>query len=298
MRFHLPPVLIGLTIVAFGTSLPELVVSLTAALSGAASDIALGNIVGSNIANLGLILGLAGLLRTLPVTASFTRRELPILLIVSLAFMGMAWLDVDINRIEGALLVAGFIVVTIRSWRAATREMDFAKEVEISVATVEAIDPATAEPSPTIWLDSLGIVVGLGGLILGAQWLVDAASALARTMGVSEIVIGLTLVAVGTSLPEVATSLVAVVRGNAEIAVGNVVGSNLFNLLAIAGITALVKPLPIPPNMAIDFSVMILLTALVWLFAWWPQKGRIVRWEAAALLVTYSAYIGYIAFGR
>jgi cation:H+ antiporter len=287
-------VLIGLTIVAFGTSLPELVVSLTAALSGEAADIAMGNIVGSNIANLGLILGLAGLIKALPVTTSFTRRELPILLLVSLVFLGMALFERDITRLEGALLVVGLVAVNVRTWRAATREPDFAREVKTTVATVEAIDPTTAEPSRSIWLELLGIAVGLAGLVLGAQWLVEAASSLARTLGVSELVIGLTLVAVGTSLPEVATSLVAVARGNAEIAIGNVVGSNLFNLLGIAGLTALVRPLSVPAGMELDFGVMILLTVLVWVFARWPQ-GRIARWEAAVLLTVYVVYIGYTA---
>lgn len=293
-RFHLPPVLIGLTIVAFGTSLPELVVSLTAALGGDTIDLAMGNIVGSNIANLGLILGLAGTIRALPVTTNFTRRELPILMIVSVAFLIMAWLERDISRLEGLLLVAGFVAVNVRSWRAVRREADYAGEVRATVETVEAIDPDATAPSRRIWLDGLAIALGLGGLVLGAQWLVDAASSLARTMGVPELVIGLTLVAVGTSLPEVATSLVAVVRGNLDIALGNVVGSNLFNLLGIAGLTAIVRPLPVPPDMGVNFGVMILLTALVWIFARWPE-GRIARWEAAILLAIYATYIGYIA---
>jgi cation:H+ antiporter len=206
----------------------------------------------------------------------------------------MAWFEADISRLEGVLLMAGFIVVTVRSWRAATRELAYSQEIRTTVATVEAIDPDTAQPSRSIWLDVLGIAIGLAGLVLGAQWLVDAASSLARALGVPEVVIGLTLVAIGTSLPEVATSLVAVARGNTEIAVGNVVGSNLFNLLAIAGITALVKPLAVPAGMELDFGVMILLTVLVWVFATWP-RGRITRWEAAILLAVYMAYIANIA---
>jgi cation:H+ antiporter len=294
VRYHLPPVLIGLTIVAFGTSLPELVVSLTAALDGNASAIAIGNIVGSNIANLGLILGLAGIIRVLPVYGSFVRRELPILLAVSLLFTAMAWLNMDIGRWEGVLLVVGFVGQTVLSWRAAARDPAYSQEVQTTVETVESIDPDTAKPSRTVWLDVLGIIVGLSGLILGAQWLVGAASELARALGISEVVIGLTLVALGTSLPEVATSIVAVLRGNGEIAIGNVVGSNLFNLLAIGGITALVSPLSVPAGMEIDFGVMLLLTALVWLFAWRP-KGRITRWEAAILLAIYAVYIGQMA---
>ena len=294
VRYNLPPVLIGLTIVAFGTSLPELVVSLTAALNGEDSAIAIGNIVGSNIANLGLILGIAGMITALPVAATFTRRELPILFGVSVLFMAMAWLNFNIDRLEGALLVAGFVIVNWLSWRAAAKEPEVAREVKTNVATVESIDPATARPSRSIWLDLLGILVGLVGLIFGARWLVDAASDIARALGISELVIGLTLVALGTSLPEVATSVVAVLRGNPDIAVGNVVGSNLFNLLAIGGITALVSPLTVPSTMAIDFAFMILLTGLVWLFAWRP-KGIITRWQAAFLLTVYIVYIAQLA---
>jgi cation:H+ antiporter len=290
VRFHLPPVLIGLTIVAFGTSMPELVVSLTAALGGEAGDIAIGNIVGSNIANFGLILGLAGLVRALPVAAGFPRRELPILLGVSLLFTGFAWFNSDIGRLEGALLFGGFLGVTYLSWRAAAKEPAYSQEVRDTVATVEAIDPGTAQPSRALWVDLFAILLGLAGLVFGAQWLVDAASELARALGVSEVVIGLTLVAIGTSLPEVATSLVAVVRGNTDIAVGNVVGSNLFNLLAIAGITAMVSPLSVPGGMAIDIGVMLLLTAVVWLFALLPGH-RITRWQAAVLLAIYIADI-------
>jgi cation:H+ antiporter len=294
VRYNLPPVLIGLTIVAFGTSLPELVVSLTAALNGEDSAIAIGNIVGSNIANLGLILGIAGIIMALPVAAGFTRRELPILFGVSVLFMAVAWLNFDIDRLEGAFLIGGFFVVNWLSWRAASKELDFSQEVKTTVSTVESIDPATARPSRAIWLDLLAILAGLIGLIFGARWLVDAASEIARTLGISELVIGLTLVALGTSLPEVATSVVAVVRGNPDIAVGNVVGSNLFNLLAIGGITALVSPLTVPSTMAIDFAFMILLTGLVWLFAWRP-KGVITRWQAAILLVVYIVYIAQLA---
>ena len=295
VRFHLPPVIIGLTIVAFGTSMPELVISLTAALNGEAGDIAIGNIVGSNIANLGLILGIAGLIAALPVAAGFVRRELPLLTAVSILFVGMASFNVNIDRIEGLLLFACFVGVTILSIRAARREVVYAGEVTTNVATVESLDPEATEPSRTIWVDLLGLLVGLGGLVLGAQWLVDAASELARAFGVPDVVIGLTLVAIGTSLPEVATSIVAVLRGNNAIAVGNVIGSNLFNLLAIAGITAMVSPLSVPAGMELDFGVMILLTVLVWLFAWLP-KGRIDRWEAAILLLIYIGYIGQMFF--
>jgi cation:H+ antiporter len=183
-RYGLPPVLIGLTIVALGTSLPELVVSLTAALIDDGGDIAIGNIVGSNIANFGLILGLAGLIAPLPVAAEFTRRELPILLFVSLIFAGLAWLDRDINRIEGALLVLGFGVTMVRSWRAATSEPLYSKELRETMDTVEAIDPSAVKPSRSLLIDILGIVLGLGTLVLGAQWLVAAATEIARAFGV------------------------------------------------------------------------------------------------------------------
>ena len=294
--FRLSQAVIGLTVVAFGTSLPELVVSLTASFSGTASDIAIGNIVGSNIANLGLILGLCGLVATLDVKANFPRREIPLLIGITVIFIIMAVLGDAISRIDGLLLVAGLVVFETVSLRAATRERDFNAELTETVAAAEAIDDQIARPSRRLWIDLLLIVLGVVGLVLGAQWLVDAASALARLLGVPELIIGLTLVAVGTSLPEVATSLVAVSRKNGDIAIANVIGSNIFNILGIAGITAAVSPLTVPAGMIVtSFLPMLGFTLLVALLVL-PKPHDIKRWEAALLLTLYLTYTIWLVF--
>lgn len=289
-RYNLPDIVIGLTIVAFGTSLPELVVSLTAALSGdEAADIAIGNIIGSNIANIGLVLGLCGLIAALYVKASFTRREVPILIgvtvIVTIASIGGA-----IGRIEGVLLTIGLIVITFLNYRAAMTELNTRIVVEGTLEAAEVIDDQIVQPSRQIWFDLLLIVMGMGGLVMGANWLVTAADQIATALGVPDVIIGLTLVAIGTSLPEVATSVVAVFRGNTDIAIGNIIGSNLFNLLGIAGITAIVRPIEVPSGLTLDFLFMNLLTLALLPMVWRPPHD-IKRKEAALLLGLYVLYI-------
>jgi cation:H+ antiporter len=288
-RFNVPPVVIGLTIVAFGTSLPELMVSLTANMDGDGGGIVMGNIVGSNIANLGLILGLSALVAALPVGAQFPRRELPGLFGITVVLVLFALLGERIDRIEGALLVVGLLVFIYLSYRATVTEQAYQAEVRETLAAAEAIDEQIARPSSQPWFDALTILMGLAGLIVGANLLVDAAETIARLLGISELIIGLTLVAIGTSLPEVATSLVAVFRGNGDIAIGNIVGSNLFNILGIVGITAIVSPIAVPSGMEIDFAVMLAFTALVWFLAW-RRPHLISRIEGGFLLAGYLLY--------
>jgi cation:H+ antiporter len=287
---RIPPAVIGLTVVAFGTSLPELVVSLTASLSGTASDIAIGNIVGSNIANLGLILGICGLIAVLEVKAVFARREIPLLIGITAVFTAMAALDGSISRIDGLILIGGLVVFEVFSFRAAVRERDFSDKLVENVEAAESIDDRIATPSQQPWFDLLLISLGIVGLIVGADWLVAASTEIARALNVPDLLIGLTLVAVGTSLPEVATSLVAVMRKNGDIAIANVLGSNIFNILGIAGITAVVTPLAVPPAMILSsFVPMLGFTVLVAIFAW-PKPNDIKRWEAAVLLALYIGY--------
>ncbi|GIV80103.1 MAG: sodium:calcium antiporter [Litorilinea sp.] len=289
VRLNVSSIVVGLTVVAFGTSLPELLVSLIANLRGdGGSHIAIGNIVGSNIANLGLILGMAGLIAAIPVERHLVRREYPLLIGVSVVFIIMAW-DGSINRLEGLLLVAGLIAFTYYSYTA-VRELPGAEALDV----VEAIDPDIGQPSTHVLWDLLLVAGGLGGLILGAQWLVDSAQVLARALGVSELVIGLTLVAVGTSLPELATSIVAVIRKEGDIAVGNVVGSNLFNILFIGGASALVRPLPVPLSMrTADLPAMLGLTLLVYLLIR-REPSRLLRWQGALIVAAYLAYTTWL----
>lgn len=285
-RFNVPTVIIGLTIVAFGTSLPELLVTLTANLKEAGgSELAIGNIVGSNIANFGLILGVASLLGPLLVEHHLLRREYPLLLMVSLCFTGMAW-DGQLARWEGVVLFASLLAFTYYSYKV-QRAVPAAEILDVATTIDAAIGKSSTQP-----LIDLGLLgLGLCGLGLGAHWLVTAAEFIARTVGVSDLVIGLTLVAVGTSLPELATSVIAVFRKEGDIALGNVVGSNLFNMLGIGGVSATIKSLATPLSMRyLDFPVMLALSGLVYLLIW-RKPQRLERWHGATLLIAYIVYL-------
>ncbi|MCB0160335.1 MAG: calcium/sodium antiporter, partial [Caldilineaceae bacterium] len=253
--FNVPSVVIGLTVVAFGTSLPELLVSVIANIQGnGGSELAIGNIVGSNIGNLGLILGVAGLMAALPVERHLLRNEYPILTVVTALFVVMAW-NGSIDRVEGIMLLIGLVGFTYYSYSA---QRGTPEEMEHYVDLASAVDQGVGQPSRRPLVDVGLILVGLVGLVLGARWLIDGAQYIARSFGISELVIGLTLVAVGTSLPELATTVIAVLRKEGDIAVGNVVGSNLFNMLFIGGLSAVIRPLPVPLHMhSIDFPTMI-----------------------------------------
>ncbi len=278
LRLGLTPLVVGLTVVAFGTSAPELVVSVQAALAGA-GGIAVGNVVGSNVANVGLVLAAAVLVRPLASDASLFRRDLPVLVVVTgLAALLLA--DRQLGRWDGAALVVGLMAYLVWSVRAA-RQPSAAEEMKLELV-----------PRGPAWRDALFVAAGLGGLVLGADLFVDAAVRLAEAAGVSNAVIGLTVVAVGTSLPEFATTIVAALRGESEIAVGNVVGSNLFNLLGILGAAALVRPLAAPGLELLHVAVMAAFTLALALMLWTGR--RLVRAEGAVLLAGYAAYMAYL----
>jgi cation:H+ antiporter len=279
----LSPLVIGLTVVAYGTSSPELAVSVGAAWSGQA-DVALGNVVGSNTFNVLFILGASALIVPLAVHWRFVRTEVPIMIAVSLLVQAMA-ADGRIGRLDGLVLLAGMVGYTVLTVRSASDDpvvqAEAAAEVTVGRGRV-AIDGALV----------LGGLVLLGG---GARAFVDAAIAIARTLGMTELVIGLTIVAAGTSLPEVATSLLAAWRGQRDIAVGNVVGSNVFNLLGVLGAAAVIGPdgVAVPPAAAsFDLPVMVAVA-----FACLPiffTGGEIARWEGALLLAYYVAYTTWL----
>ncbi|MEI7642701.1 MAG: calcium/sodium antiporter [Chloroflexales bacterium] len=278
-----PPLIIGLTVVAMGTSAPELAVSLQAALSGQA-DLTLGNVVGSNIANVLLILGLAALVAPLIVASRLLQREVPAMIGISLLFWLLA-ADGVISRLDGVVLIillSAFMAVTIWSERRAPAPPG----------------SPSARSDRTRWglARNLGLV--LGGLILlvaGAEWLVEGAVVFARTLGVSELIIGLTIVAVGTSLPEIATSILASLRGERDIAVGNVVGSNILNLLAVLGLTALISPQPITvPASALAFDIPVMVAAAVACLPIFFNGRMIARWEGTLFVSYYVAYTAYL----
>jgi cation:H+ antiporter len=276
------PLIIGLTVVAMGTSAPELAVSLRAALVGQA-DLTLGNVLGSNIANVLLILGLAAVVAPLLVAPRVLQREVPTMIGASLVLWLLA-ADGSIGRLDGALLLVllvAFLAATVVVGRRA------------SPADPSVSHPARGRGSV---LRNLGLV--LGGLILlvvGAQWLVDGAVVFARALGVSELIIGLTVVAIGTSLPEIATSVLASLRGEREIAVGNVVGSNILNILGVLGLTALILPEPIavPPGV-LAFDLPILVATAVACLPIFFNGRMIARWEGGLFLAYYVAYTAYL----
>ncbi|CAN5380438.1 calcium/sodium antiporter [soil metagenome] len=283
------PLVVGLTVVAYATSAPELAVSVQASLAGQ-PGVATGNIVGSNISNILLILGLSALAAPLIVHQQIVRLDVPLMIMVSVIVLLMSW-DGLVSTLEGWLLVAGALVFTvfvIRKSRRETREIVAEYEQEFGVAEAER------RGVKRVLRDLLLIVIGLVMLLVGARMLVSAATITAVALGVSEVVIGLTIIAVGTSLPELATSLVASIRGERDIAVGNIVGSNLFNLLFVLGSTAVVVPVGIamdPVISSIDMPVMIGASLLCLpIFA-----GHLVsRWEGFLFLLLYAAYITYV----
>ncbi|MBX3001883.1 MAG: calcium/sodium antiporter [Caldilineaceae bacterium] len=289
IRMKVPMVVIGLTIVAFGTSLPELMVSLIANLQGgSAADIAIGNVVGSNIANFALILGVVAVLRPVSVERQLLFREYPLMLIVSLVFFAMAW-DGSIGRIEGIIFFLGLLGFTYYSY-ATSRTLPSEEQDELVGFVANTVEDRK-QASPAVFArDITFIVIGIIGLLIGANWLVTSSTFLARFFGISELVIGLTLVAVGTSLPELATSAVAILRKEGDIALGNLVGSNLFNMLAIVGITSIVRDLPVPLSMrSVDFPLMIVISVLPLLLV--LRKPHIMnRWNGAIMLAIYVAY--------
>ena len=281
-RLGVSELVIGLTLVGFGTSAPELVASVEAALLGA-PGIAVGNVVGSNIANVLLILGLGALLTPMRTTRRAFLRDGPVLLAASGLLAAACLLDV-IGRPIAAVFLALLLAYTWHTYRSERAGAASGSGVRASEAEVAASRPGSL---------GLGLAISLGGLVgvlLGATLLVEAAITIARLWGVSEAVIGLTVVAVGTSLPELATTLVAAWRRQPDVAFGNVIGSNLFNIFGILGLTALVQPLPVPPEIA-RFDVWVMLGVALFLVAFAVTGWRVSRAEGTAFLLGYAAYL-------
>jgi cation:H+ antiporter len=284
------PLVVGLTVVAFGTSSPELGVSVMSSLSGQAG-IAVGNVVGSNICNVLLILGLSALFAPLIVARQLIRIEVPLMVGVSFLFAFMA-LDREFGRLDGILLFGGAIVYTVWVIRRSRRESQESKKN--SSMTEGENPPATGGVKSLVWQLCL-IVAGLALLGLGANWLVDAAVTLARHFGVSDLLIGLTVVALGTSLPELAASVMASIRGERDIAVGNIVGSNLFNILVVIGLTAVVAPEGVPiAETAVQFDIPVMLAVAVACLPIFFTGHLIARWEGMLFFFYYIAYTLYL----
>lgn len=288
-QFGIPPLIIGLTVVAFGTSAPETAVSVQAALDGK-GDLAIGNVVGSNIANVLLILGITALVAPLIVSRQIIRLDVPIMIGASLVTYALAY-DGSLSRLDGILLFAGilaytaFLIISSRREKKVAGGDEFEDEYGLN-------EPA----KPYAWAINLALIVG--GLVLlvsGSNFLVEGAVQMARALGMSELVIGLTVVAIGTSLPELATSVMAAFKGERDIAVGNIVGSNIFNLLCVLGLASMLAPsaIPVAANaLAFDFPVMIAVAvACLPIFF---NGYSINRWEGALFIAYYAIYTTYL----
>ena len=287
-RMSVPEIVIGLTIVAAGTSAPELFVSLVSALKGT-PDLAVGNVVGSNTMNSMLIVGVAAMVAPMTIARSTVKKDIPFsVMAAALLFLlcmdGFQSFNISgnmISRFDGVVLLlafAGFMYYT------------FAMATKSGVSeTVES--PSAPQP---LWRDILFVLIGLGCLVAGSNLFVSAASSVATGLGVSEGVIGLTIVAGGTSLPELATSVVAARKGQSAIAIGNVIGSNVFNVLLILGLTAVISPMQIQGITAIDLGIMLLSVVLVWIFSF--TRFTVERWEGAVLTGGYLVYLGWLLY--
>lgn len=275
-KLGISQIVIGLTIVAIGTSMPEFFVSIVSAIKGT-PDLAVGNIVGSNIFNVLLIVGVAATVAPIAIQRATVRRDIPIAIVASIILTFMM-LDDNISRIDALILFAAFIAfiwITLRNSKNDANEKD---------ASTEKVIPT--------WKSVLFIIFGLVGLVLGSNIFVDNASSLAHGWGISDAVIGLTIVAGGTSLPELATSAVAARKGDSGIAIGNVLGSNVFNILMILGLTGIISPMHIQNITYIDMAVMVISMALFWLFSF--TKLRVERWEGCVLIACFLGYITWL----
>jgi len=280
------PLLVGLTVVALATSAPEILVSVVAALDGE-PGLAIGNAIGSNIVNVGLVLGMTAMIRPIKLESATLRREMPALLAVSLLTVSL-FLDSFLSRIDGFVMLTGLVIVMVWLARLGMRsaandpiKIDYEAEIPSDVSMTMAV----------VWL-----TVGLAILLVGAKILVYGAVGIAEELGVSEVVIGVTIVAFGTSLPELAVSLASALKGEYGLAIGNIVGSNIFNLLAVVGVAAAIQPAPLAPSvLSLHIFVMVAFTLVLFAMTYdYDGKGQLSRLEGVALLAAYIAYDGYV----
>lgn len=280
------PVLIGLTVVAFATSAPEILVSIVASIENQ-PGLAIGNAIGSNIVNIGLVLGVTAIIRPIEIESATLRREMPALLAISLLTVSL-FLDTYLSRMDGIVMLTGLVIVMVWLVRIGTRSAandpisrDFEAEIPTNVRMSMAV----------VWL-----VVGLGTLLIGAELLVSGAIGIATALGVSEVVIGILVVALGTSLPELAVSLASALKGEYGLAIGNIVGSNIFNLLAVIGVAATISPAALPPTvLSLHIFVMVAFTLVLFAMTYdYDERSELSRLEGAALLIAFLAYDSYV----
>lgn len=283
-RLHIPSLIIGLTIVAMGTSLPETAVSISASLSGT-NSLAISNVSGSNIFNLMVVVGLCAIMQTIAVDKDTIKRDIPLSLLAAVLMMVFAYTGNTLGRTEGLVLLlifAGYIILMIKSALKARR------------GRLDSEEP-TVEVSQSVLLSVLCIVGGAAAIAIGGDWVVDASTTLALKLGMTETLVGLTIVAVGTSLPELVTSIVAARKNEVEMALGNAIGSNIFNILMVVGFAGLISPISLAQtitNNLIDITVIMVFTIAVWLMVFKDKK--LTRSKGILMVLAYVAYMAYI----
>lgn len=284
-RFNVPSLVIGLTIVAFGTSAPELVVNLVAALNPGTTDIALTNIIGSNMINTYVILGATALFYPVKSQSSSRKFDIPLSILAPLMIFVLAFLaDSTVSRLDGVILLLFFVVFMYRT----VSKTKTLKEIP-------EIQEAEQQQNPQkLWLSALLVVGGLVMLVIGGQLIVNSATSIAESLGISQAIIGITIVALGTSLPELATSVVAAIKKNSDIALGNVIGSNIFNVFFVLGTSAVIRPLPAYANMGIDLLITTLGSVLVLIFVLTNKRHEVKRWQGLLLLLIYGVYLTWM----
>lgn len=282
-RFHIPEIIIGLTIISIGTSMPELFVSITSALDGY-PDMAIGNVIGSNIVNLLFILGLSSIIKSVAFKRETRLIEIPICLFVSIAFMIICNIGQDVSRLDGIILIALFILFIIYTIVMAFKGEEFDKEDDNVEEEKEAKQGSTLK-------DVLFIVLGIVALKVGGDLAVDNAVEVAKILGLSEKIISITILAIGTSLPELVTSVSAAIKGKSDIAIGNILGSNIFNMLLIIGTSSLIKPIVYNMSYNKDLIILIAGTAILSLFPLIPPKNKMSRMNGVIYVIMYLGYM-------
>lgn len=295
LRFGIPALIVGLTVVSFGTSAPELLVSLLALFDGK-DGVSIGNVLGSNIANIALILGSSALIRPVDVSEQVLRRDYPIMVVATVVMVILAY-DGQVSRLDGAVMLGGMLTYFAYSIRRGLRSAREGKDEAIAAELLpgEVAEITEGDTSQdALWRDLLKVVVGIAGLAGGAYFLVESAIDIAATLGIPDLVVGITVVAIGTSLPELATSLVAAYRGQSDISVGNVVGSNIFNILLVLGLVSVIQPMEVgaSPELVIDLAVMLGVSIVLWPIM---KVGlKIGRIEGGLLVLGYIGYTIYL----
>lgn len=301
-KLKIPSLIIGLTIVAFGTSAPEAAVSITASMNGQ-NGMAIGNVIGSNIFNLLMVIGASGIIKPLLVEKSMLSKEFPFTLLVSILLVVFCADTLifgnsinTIGRIDGLILLALFAVFLYSLIHSALKNRkENISELETSIdIEVAEVDVIAVEKNNSMIKSVLVSIVGIAAIIFGGNLVVNSASSIASSFGVSDQLIGLTIVSIGTSLPEFVTSIIAARKGESDLALGNVIGSNIFNILFVIGASAIISPMTVDPKLLIDGAIMILSTILVYFYSF--RKNNISKFESLSLLILYFGYMGYLIF--